>query len=127
MKRFFGEKLPVPLTPAVQVGPMLFLSGQVPTEADGSIPKGIEAQTELVLTKLEATAQEAGFSLRDFVKTTVFLRNLDDFARMNEAYRKFFPREPPTRSTVKAEVALPVDIEIEAIAMKADWFAQRTT
>lgn len=123
MKRFLGEKLSVPLTPAVQCGPFLFLSGQVPTRSDNSIPKGIEAQTELVLSKLEALAKEAGFTLGDFVKTTVFLRDLGDFPRMNDAYRKFFPEDPPARSCVKAEVALPVDVEIEAIAMKADWFA----
>ena len=119
MKRFIGDKLPVPLTPAVQSGPFLFLSGQVPTLPDGTIPPGIAAQTELVLRKLEALAKDAGFTLQDFVKTTVFLRNLGDFDEMNKAYRQFFPSNPPARSCVKAEVALPVDVEIEAIAMKS--------
>ncbi len=125
MKRFFGEKLSVPLTPAVQCGPFLFLSGQVPTLADGKIPAGVEAQTELVLRKLEALAKEAGFGLQDLVKTTVFLKDLGNFRAMNKAYAKFFPTDPPARSCVKAEVALPVEVEIEAIAMKADWFAKR--
>jgi 2-iminobutanoate/2-iminopropanoate deaminase len=125
MKRFIGEKLAVPLTPAVQCGPFLFLSGQVPTLADGKIPVGVEAQTELVLRKLEELAKEAGFGLQDIVKTTVFLKDLGNFSAMNNAYAKFFPTDPPARSCVKAEVALPVEVEIEAIAMKADWFAKR--
>jgi len=118
MKRFIGEPLPVPLTPAVQCGPMLFLSGQVPTRSDGSIPDGIAAQTELVLEKLRGLAKEAGYDLSDFVKTTVFLRNMKDFDAMNEVYRKFFPENPPARSCVRAEVAIAADVEIEAIAMK---------
>jgi 2-iminobutanoate/2-iminopropanoate deaminase len=122
MKRIIGEKLPVPLSPAVQCGPFLFLSGQVPTRPDGSIPEGVEAQTDLVLAKLKALAEEAGFALSDIVKTTVFLKDLSNFNRMNSAYGKYFPTDPPARSCVKAEVALPVEVEIEAIAMKADWF-----
>ncbi len=125
MKRIIGGKLAVPLSPAVQCGPFLFLSGQVPTLPDGKIPPGIEAQTTLVLSKLEALAGEAGFGLQDVVKTTVFLKDLSNFDAMNKAYRTFFPSDPPARSCVKAEVALPVEVEIEAIAMKADWFAQR--
>jgi 2-iminobutanoate/2-iminopropanoate deaminase len=119
MKRIIGTNPDVPISPAVQCGPLLFLSGQVPTEADGSIPSGIKAQTDLVLRKLEAVAKEAGYGLKDFVKCTVFLRNLEDFADMNSVYRKYFPVDPPARSCVRAEVAIAADIEIEAIAMKA--------
>ena len=61
MKRFIGERMPIPLTPAVQSGNFLFLSGQVPTRSDGSIPDGIRAQTQLVLEKLAALLKEAGF------------------------------------------------------------------
>ena len=119
-KRFIGEQLPIPLTQAIESGPFLFLSGQVPTLPDGSIPEGISAQTELVLTKLQAVAVLAGFSLDDFVKTTVFLRNNSDFDEMNVVYRKFFPRNFPARSCIQAQVAIAADIEIEAIAMKGD-------
>lgn len=119
MKQFIGDPLPVPLTQAVQVGNMLFLSGQVPTHPDGSIPDGIAAQTELVLQKLGKVAELAGFTHADFVKTTVFLRNMSDFDGMNEVYRKFFPSNFPARSCVRAEVAIAADIEIEAIAVKA--------
>lgn len=124
MKRIIGDMLAVPLSSAVQCGPFLFLSGQVPTRPDGSIPAGIEAQTELVLTKLQSFANDAGFELGDFVKTTVFLKDLANFDRMNRVYARFFPKDPPARSCVKAEVALPVEVEIEAIAMKGEWFAK---
>jgi 2-iminobutanoate/2-iminopropanoate deaminase len=119
MKRFIGQNPDVPLTPAVQCGPLLFLSGQVPVADDGSIPAGIGPQTELVLQKLQAVAQQAGYDLSDFVKCTVFLRNMADFDGMNVVYRRFFPANPPARSCVRAEVAIAAEIEIEAIAMKA--------
>ncbi len=119
MKRFIGHNPDVPITPAVQCGPMLFLSGQVPVAEDGSIPSGIGPQTELVLQKLQAVAQQAGYDLSDFVKCTVFLRDTADFDGMNTVYRSFFPANPPARSCVRAEVAIAADIEIEAIAMKA--------
>jgi reactive intermediate/imine deaminase len=118
MKRFIGVPPAVPLTPAVQCGPLLFLSGQVPTETDGSIPSGIAAQTSLVLSKLRMLSEEAGFTLSDIVKTTVFLRDMSDFDGMNEVYRTFFPTNPPARSCVRAAVAIEAGIEIEAIAMK---------
>jgi len=118
MKRFIGDRLTVPLTPAVQSADFLFLSGQVPTRPDGSIPDGIRAQTQLVLEKLAALAKEAGFELRDVVKTTVFMRDMKDFDAMNAVYRTFFPENPPARSCVRAEVAIAADVEIEAIAMK---------
>ena len=119
MKRFIGERMPIPLTPAVQSGNFLFLSGQVPTRSDGSIPDGIRAQTQLVLEKLAALLKEAGFDLGDVVKTTVFLRDTKDFDAMNAVYRTFFPKNPPARSCVQAEVAIPADVEIEAIAVKS--------
>ena len=119
MKKFFGGSLPVPLTPAVQCGPWLFVSGQVPTEADGSIPIGIEAQTDLVLRKIKALVEEAGFTLADVVKTTVFMRDMSQFDDMNGVYRKYFTSNFPARSAVRAEVAIAADIEIEAVAMKA--------
>jgi 2-iminobutanoate/2-iminopropanoate deaminase len=118
MKQFIGAPPAAPLTPAVRCGQFLFVSGQVPTERDGSIPSGITAQTKLVLTKVKALLEEAGFELSDVVKTTVFLRDLADFDEMNNFYRTFFPVNPPARSCIKASVALDVNLEIEAIAMK---------
>jgi 2-iminobutanoate/2-iminopropanoate deaminase len=120
MKKFIGEPMPIPLTQAVQCGPMLFLSGQVPVRPDGTIPEGIAAQTALVLEKLGAVAAQAGYSYADFVKTTVFLRHNEDFEGMNAVYRKFFPSNFPARSCIQAAVAIAADIEIEAIAMKVE-------
>lgn len=119
MKKFIGNPLPVPLTPAILSPPFLFVSGQVPTETDGSIPAGMEAQTDLVLRKIKALVEEAGFAMSDVVKTTVFMRDMSDFDAMNIVYRRYFPRNSPARSAVRAEVAIAADIEIEAIAMKA--------
>jgi 2-iminobutanoate/2-iminopropanoate deaminase len=119
MKEFIGTPPAAPLTPAVRCGQFLFLSGQVPTEQDGSIPAGIAAQTQLVLTKLKELLIQAGFGLGDVVKTTVFLRDMADFDGMNDVYRTFFSVNPPARSCVKASVAIDAKIEIEAIAMKA--------
>jgi 2-iminobutanoate/2-iminopropanoate deaminase len=96
--------------------PFSFWSG--PNRNGRQHSSGIKAQTDLVLRKLEAVAKEAGFGLGDFVKCTVFLRNLEDFDDMNSVYRQFFPADPPARSCVRAEVAIAADIEIEAIAMK---------
>lgn len=118
MKKFIGEVQGVPLTPAVQCSPWLFLSGQVSTNEDGSIPEGIEAQTDLVLRQLQALARSASYELSDFVKTTIFIRDISQFQAMNAVYAKYFPEKPPARSTVQAEVAIAADVEIEAIAMK---------
>jgi 2-iminobutanoate/2-iminopropanoate deaminase len=122
MKRFIGEKQSVPLTPAVHCGPLLFLSGQVPTLADGKIPAGIEAQTELVLQKLEALAKEAGFDLQDFVKTTVFLKDLGNFGAMNKAYAKFLSTRRHAPASRRCGAA--GGSRDQAIALKADWFAK---
>jgi 2-iminobutanoate/2-iminopropanoate deaminase len=119
VKHFIGGTLPVPVTPAIRCGNLLFISGQVPTGPDGSIPEGIAAQADLVLRKIRGLAEEAGFTLQDVVKTTVFLRDMADFDEMNKIYRDFFPQSPPARSCVKAAVAIDARIEIEAIAMKA--------
>jgi 2-iminobutanoate/2-iminopropanoate deaminase len=118
MKKFIGGPLPVPLTPAVLSPPLLFVSGQVPTEADGSIPAGIEAQTDLVLRKIKGLVEEAGYTMADIVKTTVFMRDMSQFEAMNSVYRKYFTSNFPARSAVRAEVAIAADVEIEAIAMK---------
>jgi 2-iminobutanoate/2-iminopropanoate deaminase len=78
----------------------------------------IEEQTARVLDNLSAVLQAAGLSLSDVVKTTVFLKDMDNFARMNETYAKYFSTNPPARSTVEvARLPRDVQVEIEAIAM----------
>jgi 2-iminobutanoate/2-iminopropanoate deaminase len=111
-----------PYSQAIRTGPMVFTSGQVGLDpATGAIvPGGIEEQTARVLENLKAVLGEAGLSLADVVKTTVFLKDMGDFAAMNEVYASYLAPQgvvAPARSTV--EVArLPKDalVEIEAIA-----------
>ncbi|HYS82357.1 MAG TPA: RidA family protein [Anaeromyxobacteraceae bacterium] len=102
-------------------GRTLYCSGQIPLDpATGELVTGdIAAQTERVLVNVEAVLAAAGMSCADVVKTTVFLADLGDFARMNEVYAKRFPTAPPARSTVQV-AALPkgARLEIEVIAMQ---------
>ena len=112
-----------PYTQALAVGPFIFVSGQIPLDLQGNLVKGdIVVQTCQVIANLKAVLAAAGLSLKDVVKTTVFLADLADFQEMNRAYAEFFPGNPPARSTVQV-AGLPrgASIEIEAIAAKKDW------
>jgi 2-iminobutanoate/2-iminopropanoate deaminase len=109
-----------PYSTAVRQNGMVFLSGQIPLDPQsGQLVTGsIEEQTARVLENLSAVLQAAGLSLSDVVKTTVFLKDMDNFARMNETYSKYFSTNPPARSTVEvARLPRDVQVEIEAIAM----------
>src|SRR5438477_10833354 len=103
-----------PYCQAIQAGGFLFLSGQIPLDpATGQLVDGdIEAQTERVLQNLAAVLAAAGSGLDKAVKTTVFLKDMNDFARMNAVYAKHFPAPPPARSTVEA-ARLPRDVRVE--------------
>ena len=108
-----------PYSQAVAHNGLLYLSGQIPLDpATGQLIEGdVAAQTERVLENLKAVLEAAGSSLGRVLKTTVYLKDLGEFARMNEVYGRFFPENPPARATV--EVArLPRDarVEIEAVA-----------
>ena len=111
-----------PYSQAVRVGDTLFTSGQVALDpATGAmVPGGITEQTTRVLENLTAVLREAGLTMADVVKTTVYLKSMTDFAAMNEVYASYLAPEgvvPPARSTV--EVArLPKDalVEIDIIA-----------
>ena len=109
-----------PYCQAIQAGGFLFLSGQIPLDpATGQIVEGdIEAQTERVIRNLAAVLAAAGSGLDKVVKTTVFLKDMNDFARMNAVYAKHFPAPAPARSTVEA-ARLPRDarVEIDLIAL----------
>jgi 2-iminobutanoate/2-iminopropanoate deaminase len=99
---------------------MVFASGQLPIDpATGTIPDGVEAQTRQSLANLKAVLEASGASFTTVMKTTVFLKNMNDFAAMNAIYAASFSDAPPARSTI--EVArLPRDalVEIEAIALR---------
>jgi 2-iminobutanoate/2-iminopropanoate deaminase len=109
-----------PYSQAVRVNGFLFISGQIPLDpATGVILNGsVGEQTERILENIKGLLESAGLSLQNVVKTTVFLKDIADFASMNDVYGRYFVNNPPARSTV--EVArLPRDakVEIEAIAV----------
>ena len=108
-----------PYSQAIVSSGTVYLSGQIPLDpASGALIAGdIAAQTERVLENLKAVLEAAGSSLARVVKTTVYLRTMDDFAPMNEVYARYFPEAPPARTTV-AVAGLPRDarIEIDLIA-----------
>src|SRR5579883_3487514 len=103
-----------PYSQAVVVKGMAYLSGQIPLDpATGQIVEGdIEQQTERVMENLRAVLEACGSSLTHVVKTTVFLKDMTEFPKMNAVYAKYFPENPPARSTVQA-AKLPRDVSVE--------------
>lgn len=104
----------------VASGSLVFVSGQIPIDpTTGSIVSGdIEAQARQSLTNVKAILNEAGASLENVIKTTVFLANMNDFAVMNSVYTEFFAHDCPARSAVQvARLPKDVKVEVEAIAV----------
>lgn len=116
------EKAPAPIGPyvqAIKLGEFVFASGQIPIDpATGDVVAGdIKAQTLQVIKNLEAILTAAGSSLNKVVKTTLFIKDMNEFAVINEVYAGYFSQNPPARSTVEvARLPKDVRIEIEAIA-----------
>ncbi len=105
--------------PAVTRGDMVFVSGTLPGKAPGPGADDITAQTTRVLTTLDATLRQAGSSLAQTAATTVILRKAEDFPAMNAAYAKFFPADPPSRTTVVADLLDPdAQVQISAVAAR---------
>ncbi len=109
-----------PYSQAVRIEDMVFTSGQIALTPDGGeevLAMGIEEQTRQVLTNLGYVLEAAGSSLQKVIKTTIFLADMEDFAKVNEIYASFFGDHKPARSTVAVKT-LPKNalIEIEAIA-----------
>ena len=108
-----------PYSQAVRWGDLIFVSGQIPIDPATSQVVGDDAaaQTERVLKNLAAILEAAGASLGQVLKTTVYLRDLNDFGKMNEVYARFFSERPPARATVQvARLPRDVSVEIEAVA-----------
>ena len=110
-----------PYSQGIDAGAFVITSGQLPVDpATGAfVPGGIAEQTRQSLLNVQAVLAQAGLGMENVVKTTVFLKDMNDFAAMNAVYATFFPNDPPARSAV--EVArLPKDamLEIEAIAVR---------
>ncbi len=120
------EKAPKAIGPysqAVVYNGMAYLSGQIPLDpATNQLVEGdIAVQTQRVLENLKAVLEACGASLGSVVKTTVFLKDMGDFPKMNEVYARYFAENPPARSTVQA-ARLPrdVSVEIDAVAGVVD-------
>jgi 2-iminobutanoate/2-iminopropanoate deaminase len=111
-----------PLSPAIRVGDTVFVSGQVPVDEHGKVVgDDIAGQTAQVLRNVERALEAAGATRRDVVKTLVILSNVKrDFAGMNAVYAEFFPDPKPARSTIGADLAIDVLVEIEAMAIVED-------
>lgn len=122
-KVVISENAPKALGPysvAVRAGMFVFASGQLGLDPHSGnlVPGGIETETRQALTNIRNVLADSGSSLDSVVKTTVFLKDMADFSRMNEVYAEFFTVNPPARSTVQVAV-LPKDgaVEIEAVAL----------
>ncbi len=111
-----------PYSQAIRAGNLVFVSGQIPIiPATGELVQGdIRLQTRQALENLKHILAEAGASLDSVVKTTVFMKDLNDYSAINDVYKEFFADKPPARAAVQA-ARLPRDVgvEIEAIALSA--------
>ena len=109
-----------PYSQAIDAGSFVFISGQIPVNpGTGNIPEGITAQTAQSISNIKAILAEAGLSVDNVVKTTVFLANMGDFAAMNEVYAANFTSPFPARSAVAVkDLPKQVLVEIEVIAVK---------
>lgn len=110
-----------PYSQGIQAGNLLFVSGQLPFRPETMTLAGpdIETQTAQSLANVKAIVEAAGFAVTDIVKTTVFLKNMGQFAPMNQVYARFFGEHRPARSTIEvARLPKDVDIEIEAVCSK---------
>lgn len=109
-----------PYSQAIDAGAFLFVSGQIPVNpATGEIPEGITLQTAQSIANIKAILAEAGLTIDNVVKTTVFLADMNDFAAMNAVYADDFTAPFPARSAVAVkELPKQVLVEIEVIAVK---------
>jgi 2-iminobutanoate/2-iminopropanoate deaminase len=122
MKAISTTKAPAAIGPYAQgiiVNNMFYSSGQIPLNARGELVEGdIEVQTNQVFENLKAVLAEAGTSLINVVKTTVFMKDMNDFVAMNEVYASHFGEHKPARSAVEvARLPKDVKVEIEVIAL----------
>ena len=114
-----SDHQPRPFSPAVRAGDFIYVSGQVPGNAEGEIVAGgIEAQTRQVMENLEAVLALAGATLDDVCKCTCWLQDARDFGAFNRIYTSYFPNGKPARSTTEARLMVDAKVEIDVIAYK---------
>jgi 2-iminobutanoate/2-iminopropanoate deaminase len=116
-KQTYPSSLPYPFSAAVRTGNLLFVSGQVGIR-NGQTGEGIDEQTRFALENVRDVLAQAGATLEDVVKVTVFLSDMSLWPKMNDAYREYFPKDPPARSALGANgLALPeLLVELECVA-----------
>ena len=124
-KAILTKKAPLPIGPynqAIQFDNLLFISGQIPLDPENGklISSGIKEETNKVMTNIQCILEEAKMNFDNVVKTTIFLKNMNDFVEMNTEYAKFFENYiPPARETVQiSQLPKNVNIEISCIAIK---------
>jgi 2-iminobutanoate/2-iminopropanoate deaminase len=117
------EKAPAAIGPysqAIQVGNLIFLSGQIPADpmTGKLVEGGIRQQTQRVLENIKGILESKKLGMEDVVKVTIFLREMENFNTVNEVYATYFPSSPPARSTIGvANLPRDAEIEMEAIAL----------
>lgn len=122
-KKVLTDQAPAPIGPysqAIIAGGLVYTAGQIPLDpvTKNLVAGDIGAQTEQALKNVEAILKAAGTSMKSVIKTTVFLKDMGEFAQMNEVYARFFSDAAPARSTVEvARLPKDVKVEIEAIAV----------
>jgi 2-iminobutanoate/2-iminopropanoate deaminase len=115
-----GMSVSATLSPAIRVGDILYTSGQLPGVRGQPADTTIEGQTRQTLEKIKTIVEAAGGTMANVAKCTVFLVDVKDFGGMNTAYREFWPKDPPARSTVIAGLVVAnAKLEIECIASLA--------
>lgn len=109
-----------PYSQAMAMSQLVFTSGQIPLRADGTVVEGdIEEQTRQVISNLQAVLEAAGAGLETVLKTTVFVKDMNEFAQLNAVYASCFGNHKPARSTVEvARLPRDVRVEIEAVALR---------
>ncbi|ANO50476.1 RidA family protein [Woeseia oceani] len=124
-RQFFGSHPQLkdgrrtPLSHAVRAGDYVYVSGQVPFGPDGKlVTSGFEDQVHQVIENLSNVLTEAGCTLSDVVKCTVWLEDVRNFVSFNDVYGQYFKENPPARSTVHSTLMVDAGVEIEAIAYK---------
>ena len=107
----------LPFSPGIKFGDLIFVSGQGPTDQNGKVLLGdIKSQTNTTLENFRGVLIAARSGLEYVLQTTVYLRDLNDYSDMNEAYSTFFPDPKPARTTVRADLLLGMRVEIQGIA-----------
>ena len=123
MKVLQSGNAPSPVGPysqGIEAGGLVFVSGQVGInpETGAKVEGGIEKETEQVLTNIEAILKEAGLTLKDVAKVNVYLKDINDFSRMNQVYSTFFSEHKPARACVEANLVKDFLVEIDAVAVR---------